>query len=195
MSAADKTKLDSSGSANGLATLDSGGHLTSGQIPTTVVVTSMADAADGYLQLDGSGNVSGVNLITLHDTATNVDALVPLAGQLAYTTDTRELRMGDGTVSGGNCVFTMLNTSASGAVNAANLAATYTALTSAMLGQASTYNRAVIVLPPGLYDLTTLPGNFTLSASYIDLVGFSGRGGEHRESPVRLSDAAAATSS
>ena len=62
---------------------------------------AIKDAADGIPVLDGSGDLVGP--IVLHKgTAAVINAIQLPEGQIAYTTDTKTLRIGDGTTMGGN---------------------------------------------------------------------------------------------
>ena len=66
-----------------------------------VIDDAIENAANGIPVLDGSGDLVGP--IILHqDTAAAINAIQLPAGQMAYTTDTKTLRIGDGTTMGGN---------------------------------------------------------------------------------------------
>lgn len=58
------------------------------------------NAADGYVGIDGSGDVLGT-FAQRRDTAANIAGIVLKSGELAFTTDTHEAFIGDGTTAGG----------------------------------------------------------------------------------------------
>ena len=66
-----------------------------------VIDDAIENAANGIPVLDGSGDLVGP--IILHKgTAAAINAIQLAEGQMAYTTDTKTLRIGDGTTMGGN---------------------------------------------------------------------------------------------
>jgi len=66
-----------------------------------VIDDAIENAANGIPVLDGSGDLVGP--IILHKgTAATINAIQLAEGQMAYTTDTKTLRIGDGTTMGGN---------------------------------------------------------------------------------------------
>jgi Major tropism determinant N-terminal domain len=62
------------------------------------VQTSLANMADGYAAFDGSGNLDA-KVIILNDTAADLASVVLDAGRMAWTTDTNELYVGDGSTT------------------------------------------------------------------------------------------------
>ncbi|MCK9458168.1 MAG: hypothetical protein M0R80_00630 [Proteobacteria bacterium] len=63
--------------------------------------TNMKNAANGYAGLDSNGDVVGVFIPRL-GTVAEINAIVLESGEFAYCTDTKELRIGDGTTAGGS---------------------------------------------------------------------------------------------
>ena len=56
--------------------------------------------ANGFAGLDASGDLVGT-IIPRQDTAANIDAITLAEGELATTSDTNEIRVGDGVTAGG----------------------------------------------------------------------------------------------
>lgn len=64
------------------------------------IIASKTNVANGLLGLDANGDALAT-LIHRFGTAAEIDQIVLSAGQTAYTTDTRETRLGDGSTVGG----------------------------------------------------------------------------------------------
>jgi hypothetical protein len=171
--------------ANGYAGLDGTAHIASALLPSTVELTTHKNVANGYPGLDGSGNMIGT-LIVRYDLAGNIN-LIPLeAGELAITSDTNEIRIGNNVALGGisfnplgsqQCI--VLSASGTPAQNGLALLNTYASAkirtpNGAAIGP---NNRITILVFPGRYDLSNVGGagaSLVLDTSYINLVGIGG---------------------
>ena len=133
---------------------------------------------DGYAGLDENGDITGV-LIPRYDTASNINAIVLSAGELATTSDTYELRIGDGSTSGGRTVngntTYCIHVYAAGtpAANGTALVAGYTAAKALTPGGSaiSATNRAKLFIHPGTYSLVGATSSLQLDTAYVDVCG------------------------
>ena len=62
------------------------------------VTIASANVANGYAALDSSGNITA-NVILRNDTASNLSSIVLATGQAGWTTDTKLLKIGDGSTA------------------------------------------------------------------------------------------------
>ena len=134
--------------------------------------------ANGYVGLGSSSEASGI-FVGRSGTAAAINALTLLAGELASTTDTKDLRIGDGATPGG--ISATLNSQACIVVNAqgtptqnfAAVAAAYaTAKTMTPGGNAIAIQNPVnIIMMPGVY---TPSGTLNVDTSHINFIGIGG---------------------
>lgn len=65
---------------------------------------SEKDEPEGYAGLDEDGNLAVNQILIRSETASDLSAIVLEEGELAYTTDTKVIYVGDGSTAGGNSV-------------------------------------------------------------------------------------------
>lgn len=73
---------------------------TSQQLNPGLAAIKLPNQPNGFVQIDGNGDVLGT-FAQRRDTAANIAAIVLKDGELAFTTDTKETFIGDGTAAGG----------------------------------------------------------------------------------------------
>lgn len=146
---------------------------------TSAFYTLLANAglANGVLVSDDDNAVAGKFLVR-YGTKAQIDLLVLDVGEVAITTDTDEIRIGDGVTAGGlshsNSSPSCVVVAATGTAleNGAALRAAYTvaaALTPNGSAISST-NRAYVRLEPGVYNITGGAATFNL-ASNVAIIG------------------------
>lgn len=150
---------------------------------TTIVSSSLdqfilsGNEPNGWARLDENGNLPGA-IIARRDTASNLGAIVLQDGELATTSDTGELRIGDGATNGGvgfhsgNSPTTVwaqaTGTPTENGIalkNAHEAAKSLTPNGSAL----STTNRSSFRVAPGVYDLTLAGTSLDLDTSFVDV--------------------------
>jgi hypothetical protein len=141
--------------------------------------TANKDQPNGYPGLDGDGNIVGPVVVRL-ETAADLSAIVLDDGELAKTTDTDKFYIGDGTTAGGLPVpiFSLSSVSLikddgtitfysiAADTDAARGTALYNAVTAAAAGD-------VVMLGPGVFDVTAYGANGIAPAANITIVGVS----------------------
>lgn len=165
------------GPPTGAATTPTFRAIGSGDVSTFAELLANKNQPNGYAGLDANGQLVGT-FIGRYDTQANINAIIPSTGELVTTSDTKELRVGDSTTSGGislgwNGSNSMLISSISNSgVNGTVLRNAYTRATGLTPNGApiDALNSYTIYLAPGIYDIRDT-GPFRLSTSYIDIVG------------------------
>jgi hypothetical protein len=104
------TRINKSGAGtlaslvNGTLTLPNS-TLTSGSLlmgqNTSAPIVLAPNVANGWAKLDSAGNFAVAGIIPRYDTAANINGITLAQGELATTSDTQELRRGDGATAGG----------------------------------------------------------------------------------------------
>ncbi len=141
---------------------------------------AMKGQPNGYVGIDANG-VAGAIIIIRYGTAAAIEALVLDVGELAWKTDTEELVIGDDVTAGGIPVLPSvpgststieLDATGTPTQNGQALVDAYTAakLLTPNSAALSTYNRATIVLHPGVYTHSGL----TLDSAFVDIIGTKG---------------------
>ena len=149
------------------------------RIATTAYIDSQKNQPNGLASLDASGNLVGVFIPRL-GTAAEIGAIVLEQGELAVCTDTKQLKIGDGSSAGGytagglqgQSIITLSSISDS-LLNGSSLRSAY-ALAKTMTpysGSLSDTNRMVIQLADGIYDMQST--GLTIDNSYVDILGQS----------------------
>jgi len=150
---------------------------------------------NGWVSLNDDGELDA-RVILQHDTAANINAIVLEQGEIATTTDTLDLRVGDGVTAGGislrlnstSCVIVTANGSA--AANGTALTAAYTAakLLTPNGAALSNTNRATVLVGPGVYTGAVIPHD----TNYVDMISMAGSrstfipGGTQSAANIRL---------
>lgn len=147
--------------------------------PFTAAYATLLDNAgqpDGVVTADSDGAIQ-CRILMRFGTKAQIDVIVLQVGESAWTTDTHELRVGDGSTSGGLTVGTSslcsVSVSATGtaAQNGAALVAAY-ALAKLLTPQGaaiSITNRADIRLAEGIYDISAT--GLSMDTAGIDIIG------------------------
>jgi hypothetical protein len=139
-----------------------------------------ANEPDGVVVADGDGKVFA-RYFPSADTAADVNAMVPAAGEIVYKTDIGQAVVGDDAMYGGvplnlnsqNCIF--VSADGTPAKNGQSLAdAVMAAGARTPYGNAlSATNRCFVVIGPGIYDLTGLSANVDFP-NFTGLIGLCG---------------------
>lgn len=123
-----------------------------------------------------------IQIILRQGTNSERQAVVFANGEPAWATDTKKLYVGDGTTAGGISVgglagdgsnFVIVGVTADPVANGTALLAAYDAAAELLPnGSAlSATNRAAVILPPAVYDLSG--EELVLSAQFVDLIGLT----------------------
>lgn len=171
---------------------------------TSAFYTLLANAglADGVLVSDGSNAVKGKFLVR-YGTKAEIDMLVLDQGEVGITTDTNEIRIGDGATAGGishsnsspSCI--VLSATGTALENGAALRNAYAAAAALTPNGAaiSSTNPAWVKLEPGVYNITGGSGHMEM----VTNVGIIGPGTASVniicDSSHRLNHSASCTSS
>lgn len=146
--------------------------LASADISSFAELTANKNQPDGYAGLDSNGQLVGV-FIGRYDTEANINNITLSSGELASTTDTYSLRLGNGVASGGiaisengtTCVY--LPSAGSSGINGINLLAAYARAT----GLNPTSDKPVeLKLGAGVFDIRSV-GPLNLETPYISIIG------------------------
>ena len=142
---------------------------------------SEKDQPNGYAGLGTSSEIYA-NLIPRYGTSAEINALTGIAGEVASTTDTFDLRLFDGATPGGrsttlNSKSTIIVQANGSAIangialnNAYTLAKSFTPQNSPLAAN----NRVTIFCMPGVYSLEGLTSALALDTSFIDIIGIGG---------------------
>ena len=144
--------------------------------------TENKDQPDGYAGIDADGNILAA-IIPRRETAADLALIVLADGELATTSDTNELRVGDGATNGGIVISgggagdslseIVVYPTGTASENATALVAAYAeakALTPNGAALSST-NRAKLYVRSGVYDLTAATLALNLDTSFVDVIG------------------------
>lgn len=139
------------------------------------------DVPNGVAGRDENGNIPD-SILVRYETAAALASIVLAEGEIAVTSDTDEIRCGDGETNGGVPVggggggsSASVSVSATGtpAENAQALVDAYTTAKALTPNGAalSAMNRATVLVGPGVYDLAAAELALNLNASFVDVVG------------------------
>jgi len=149
-------------SAGHADTADSAAHASAADIATTADTAGHANSADTATNADQASHANTASHADTATTATTATDSQALEG----------LHAGDFLQMSADA-YVIVKTTANPTQNGANLLAAYALAKSLTPNGAplGTDNRAVVLVPPGTYDLGT--GTFTMNADFVDLVGLS----------------------
>jgi hypothetical protein len=149
----------------------------SGSLPPGIEMQANKNQPNGYPGLDAQGNMTGT-LIVRYDLAANIDQLVLEAGEMAVTSDTNEIRVGNGIALGGvvnnpNNSQQCIAVTAAGtpAQNGLSLINAYDAARNKTPNglPIGPENRLTVLLFPGRYDIGAVGVDLVLDVPYINL--------------------------
>jgi len=142
---------------------------------------SQRDQPLGFAGLDTQSAINALVKVR-YMTHSDLNLIVPAAGELVVTSDTKELRYGDGISNGGfsaslsseSCIYVSPTGGTALESGAAVVAAFQVAKSMNPYGQPkSATNRVTVLLGIGEYDFNNL---FTFDVPFVDLVGISQQG-------------------